>query len=205
MPFIDIFNVSAQTWVALAASIALSAALVRIPRIFGRLAFVPVGAPVTLPIPVRAAAAATSQEDPSATYRTTGLRPFGLAEIPGAARTEVGGFRLDFFGDRACVTSAKTGSAGGTLVRVDVQPVRGALVLRARQLPDVLAWWPGLMFVVEPWRLRAYLVVLLGACAVWSLLSYAMGLRTARAAFAAAVEEIKKRVQALAADGAPPQ
>jgi hypothetical protein len=190
-------------FVLLAAFASVGVAFPYLPRVFAPLAFLPVGKPVTLPVPARAVAALTAGENVSVTYRSRWPNTLSLEQIPGAAMVERDDCRLHFFAEHRSVVVAKR-SLRAVLVRVDVAPVDGALVLRARELPQWVVAVPLLLFAFE--RLleaipRGHVtpslvssIFMCGFVCFAGFVSFVNGMYFAQRGVDAVVAELKKRL-----------
>jgi hypothetical protein len=182
------------------ATVAVGSAIPRAPSLFARFAFLPLGPDTTLVVPPRAAAVLMSS-DGAATYRSMGPAAVPLARIPGDAVVNGDGFRLHFFPDRGYVVASVTKNLSPFLVRVDVRPAEGSLVLRARQLSGSLPFIPALLLVwVLRWTDPLYIVGL----GVLVLVGFVRELVDAKRSVAPVVAELKQRLDALAADAPLP-
>jgi hypothetical protein len=180
---------------------AISAALPRIPRIFARLAFLPVVRPVTVPIPATTTALLKSRRDDRAdTYRSTGAETLELSKIPGELSVTHEDFRLRFFPDLGFVASTRRGLRAASIVRVEVQSVQGALVLHARQLASHVVWVPPLMLLFASTRLTFGDLFFGLAFAAALLVSFLRERENAKACVTAVALELKWRLVELGKD-----
>jgi hypothetical protein len=190
---------------AVAAFIALSAAgfaVRRAPRVFAPLAFLPVGRPVTVPIPPETAALWMSRQERAVTYRSAGSEELGLAHLPGQAVVTYDDYRLHFFPDRGSVAATKRGFWSGSLVRVDVRPMQGALLLRARYVSSTFLWMAALALIVRH-GLNPQNILVAGGCFVGFLLGFIREEEDARRCLDGIALELKRRLVEMGKDSAP--
>jgi hypothetical protein len=191
-----------EALLAVAALSGVGASFARAARFYAPFAFLPVGKPVTIPVPPAAGAALMRHPAAVVTYRSGAPARALLSQLPGDPDVEVGDLRLQFDPQRGWVTAARPSWRKPSLVRVDVRSVEGAFVLRAKELPDLVLWLPALLVVV--W-LRwppapTFLPILLGGLGGLVVSLFQRRADAARS-FDVVVAEMKKRIDALSDGG----
>ncbi len=186
---------------AVALAVLWGVVVARLPVALARWALLPGSKRITLPLTPTAAALVLRPAEGMATYRDRGPLSFSIAALPGPERVELPHETLRFVPERNCVLAARAQSfarwISPTLVRIDIAPAEGALVLRCRQLPELALPVLGLAWLVVQrggvLRHPGSLLVL-AVAVVWGL---ADERRRAGLCLDAVADEMKRRLAAL--------